>query len=223
MLRFLLLIFIAGALPRSVPAQIVRESIEWLDVWMPHTNDSGLPRVLLIGDSITRGYGKAVEEGLKDRAYVARLATSKSLGDPALLDEITLILHEQSFDVIHFNNGMHGDGYSEDAYAAALPDAIAALRRLAPRARIIVATTTDVRERDHLERVAPKTGRVVQRNRIVTEFAAKEKLPVDELYTVVKDHPEYHAADGVHFNEKGYAALAAQVVLEIRKALPDAR
>src|SRR4051812_35843495 len=89
-------------------AEPARESIEWLDIWMPHTNDHGLPRVLLIGDSITRGYGKQVESNLKDKAYVARLASSKSLGDPALLEQVALVLREQSFEAIHFNNGMHG-------------------------------------------------------------------------------------------------------------------
>ncbi len=218
MRRLVWLAWAIGAVVGS--AQVHRESIEWLDVWMPHTNDSGLPRVLLIGDSITRGYEKAVEAGLEGKAFVARLATSKSLGDPALPEQIGLILREQSFDVIHFNNGMHGDGYSEEAYGAALPQVIATLRKLAPGAKIIVATTTDVRERDHLERVAPKTERVLARNRIVTEFAKREGLAIDDLYSVVRDHPELHAADGVHFNEKGYAALAAQVVAEIRRALP---
>src|SRR3954464_11531887 len=103
-------------------AEPIRENTEWLDVWLPNTNDRGLPRVLLIGDSITRGYGKQVEANLKDKAYVGRMATSKSLGDPALLDEVAVVLREQAFDIIHFNNGMHGDGYSEAAYAAALPE-----------------------------------------------------------------------------------------------------
>jgi hypothetical protein len=61
--------------------RIVRENIEWLDVWVPNTNATDLPRVLLIGDSITRGYFKDVEEKLKGKAHVARLATSKSVGD----------------------------------------------------------------------------------------------------------------------------------------------
>jgi hypothetical protein len=85
--------------------------------------------VLLIGDSITRAYGKAVEANLKGKAYVGRMATSKSLGDPALLGEVALVLQEQRLDVIHFNNGMHGDGYSEEQYAAALPARIEMLRR----------------------------------------------------------------------------------------------
>ena len=66
----------------------VRESIEWLDVWMPDTNDSGLPRILLIGNSITRGYYPEVQKILTGKAYVARLTTSKSIGDPALSKEI---------------------------------------------------------------------------------------------------------------------------------------
>src|SRR5581483_12418706 len=196
------------------------ENIEWLDVWIPDTNEHGLPRVLLIGDSITRGDGKQVEAGLKGKAFVARLATSTSLGDPALLEQVALVLRELPFDVIHFNNGMHGDGYTEEAYAAALPGLLAVLRKGAPGARIVLATTTDVRERNNLEKSLPKTERMIRRNEIVTELAKKENLPVDDLFAVVRDHPEYHAADGVHFTDKGYETLAAQVVKALSKVLP---
>jgi lysophospholipase L1-like esterase len=208
------------ALVLPAPAQVVRESIEWLDVWIPNTNDHALPRVLLIGDSITRGYGKQVEAGLKDKAYVARLATSKSLGDPALLDQVELVMREHSFDVIHFNNGMHGDGYSEETYAAALPELLSRLKKYAPHARLVFATTTDVRERNSLERVHAKTDRMIRRNQLVAAFAKRENIPVNDLFEVVREHPEWHAADGVHMTEKGYEALAAQVIREVRKLLP---
>ena len=49
-------------------AEVKRENIEWLDVWLPNSNDHDLPRVLLIGDSITRGYGKQVEANLKEQS-----------------------------------------------------------------------------------------------------------------------------------------------------------
>lgn len=187
---------------------------------MPNTNDHALPRVLLIGDSITRGYGKQVESNLKEKAYVARLATSKSLGDPALIDQLALVLREQSFDIIHFNNGMHGDAYSDESYAAAMPEALATLRRYAPRARVIWCTTTDVRERNNLERVEPKTERMLRRNQLAIAFAKREDIPVDDLFSIVRDHPEYHAPDGVHFNDKGYSVLAAQVTAALLKLLP---
>ena len=75
-----------SAVGRAGNAEVVsRESIEWLDVWVPQANQEELPRVLLIGDSITRGYYPGVESRLKGKASCARLATSKSLCDPALL------------------------------------------------------------------------------------------------------------------------------------------
>jgi hypothetical protein len=54
---------------------VVRENIEWLDVWVPGNEVKGLPRVLLIGDSIPRGSYGEVEGRLKDKAVVARSAT----------------------------------------------------------------------------------------------------------------------------------------------------
>ena len=197
----------------------VREDIEWLDVWLPNTNSHDFPRVLLIGDSITRGYGPQVEADLRGKAYVGRLATSKSLGDPALLEEVALVLQEQAFDVIHFNNGMHGAGYSEEEYAAALPVLLATLRRYAPNAKLIWASTTDVRQRNHLETADPKTDRIVQRNRAAAEIVERENIPIDDLFSLVRGHPDYHAQDGVHFSDKGSEILAAQVRDSIAKLL----
>jgi lysophospholipase L1-like esterase len=213
---FLLLAILALAAPA---AEVKRENIEWLDVWIPNSNDHELPRVLLIGDSITRGYGKQVEANLKGKAYVARVATSKSLGDPALLDEVALVLRQIKFDVIHFNNGMHGNEYTEEEYAAALPELLATMRRHAPDAKLIWASTTDVRVRNNLEQVDPKTERLIKRNELAAAIAKREKIPVDDLFAAIKGHPEYHAQDGVHFNEKGSEILARQVAAEVEKLL----
>ncbi|MCL5743951.1 MAG: SGNH/GDSL hydrolase family protein [Acidobacteria bacterium] len=217
MRTFLLLGMLAFAVSA---AEVKRENIEWLDVWLPNCNDHDLPRVLLIGDSITRGYYAQVEAGLKGRAYVARLTTSKSLGDPSLLDEVALVLRQIKFDVIHFNNGMHGHAYSEEEYTAAFPGLIATLRRHAPGAKLMWASTTDVRLRGNLEQVDPRTARLIRRNESAAAIAKREKIPVDDLFTVIKDHPEYHAPDGVHFNGNGSEVLARQVAREVAKLLP---
>src|SRR5262245_28151474 len=91
--------------PVDPPAGL--ESIEWCDVWISHANETNLPRVLLIGDSITRAYYPEVEKNLAGKAYVGQLATSAFISDPALHREIAMVLDEYKFDVIHFNNGMH--------------------------------------------------------------------------------------------------------------------
>ena len=48
----LLMAFTLAASAETPPA--AREGIEWCDIWISHANETNLPRVLLIGDSITR-------------------------------------------------------------------------------------------------------------------------------------------------------------------------
>ena len=203
--------------------KVVREGIEWLDVWVPDANAKGLPRVLLLGDSIARGYGPQVEQKLKGKAYVARLATSKSVGDPALLAEVALILGQARFDVIHFNNGLHGFGYTEDDYRKAFPDLLETLKGGSQGARLIWATTTPVRERDHPDRLDVRTDRVKSRNAIAARLVEAEKIPVDDLFALMDGHPEYHAVDGIHFNDRGVAAQAEQVAARIKAVLDAPR
>lgn len=196
-----------------------RENIEWCNIWVAGGNQNDLPKVLLVGDSIVMGYYQRVAEGLKDKAYCARLATSKSLGDPALLDEVKLVLSQYPFAVIHFNNGLHGWGYTEDQYEDAFPDLLATLRQSVPQAKLIWATITPVRQAKQLDRLDPLTIRVQARNDVAEELVKKAGIPIDDLYTVVEKHPEYYSNDGVHFNPKGVAALAEQVVKSVELAL----
>jgi lysophospholipase L1-like esterase len=214
----LLALLCNGALiAAALPTHEVREDIEWLDVWLPHTNDHDLPHVLLIGDSITRGYGPEVETVLAGRAYVGRLATSKSLGDPALLSEVELILRTNRVDVIHFNNGLHGSKYTEQAYAAALPALLAVFKRTAPKARLIWASSTDVVGSRPPQDLT--LARITARNRLAAAVVTKQGIPVDDLFSAVKDHADYHLADGVHFTPQGYGILAAQVAASVTSVL----
>ena len=209
----------AAATNHAPLAHLAREDIEWLDVWLPNSNDDALPRVLLIGDSITRAYGSRVESLLKGTAYVGRLATSKSLGDPAYLEQVALILREQTFDAIHFNNGLHGEGYTEVEYAAALPKLLTTLRRFAPHSRLMWASSTDVRTEGRLDQFDAFNDRVLRRNAIAAEICARKSIPIDDLYVVVQGHPEFHVKDGVHFTEAGIAAEADQVAAKVRELL----
>jgi hypothetical protein len=127
-LSFLWPLSIAAAAP---PA---REAIEWCDIWISHANETNLPRVLLIGDSIARDYYPEVEKRLAGKAFVGRLATSRFVADPVLLKEIECVLSGAKFDVILFNNGMHGWQHSEAEYQKAFPKLIKTIRANAPKA-----------------------------------------------------------------------------------------
>jgi lysophospholipase L1-like esterase len=207
------------ARPPAAAAHIAREAIEWADIWIPDANGGPLPHVLLIGDSISRGYYSQVAERLKAKASVARLATSKSIGDPALLAEVALVLGQGKFTVVHFNNGLHGWGYSDQEYRRHFPELLATIRKHAPQARLIWATTTPVRNAPELTTFSERTERVRARNQIAAEIVAREKIAVDDLFELVKDHPDYWSKDGVHFNGKGIAAEAEQVSARILEAL----
>lgn len=199
--------------------RIIRENIEWLDVWIPGNHIDNQPRVLLIGDSITRGYYKTVEDKLKGKAIVCRLTTSKSLGDPGLLDEIRLVLGQGKFQAVHFNNGMHGWGYTESEYAKAIPELVKTIRKCAPESKLIWASTTPVRVAGKVAQLDPKTDRVKARNKAAAEVMAKESVGVNDLFTLVAEKPDWFSADGVHLNAKGSAALGEQVAAQIMKIL----
>ena len=201
------------------PPRIIRENIEWLDVWVPGHEIKGQPRVLLIGDSITRGYYGGVENRLKGKAIISRLTTSKSVGDPGLLGEVALILSQSSFDVIHFNNGLHGWGYTEAEYAKALPDLVATIRKNAPNAKLVWAAITPMRVAGKLTDLRADNSRVIARNAIARKQMLAEKIPVNDLNTRIIDHPEWYSNDGVHLNAQGTDQLAEQVADAIQKQL----
>ncbi|MFT3880965.1 MAG: SGNH/GDSL hydrolase family protein [Gemmatales bacterium] len=219
MITLLTLALITFTLAPDEKSRIVREEIEWLDVWVPGNSNKTLPKVLLIGDSMARGYYKEVEEKLKGKAVVGRLTTSKSLGDQAYLDEVKLILGQTRFDIVHVNNGLHGWGYTEAEYAAALPELLKTIRASAPHAKVIWAATTPMRQADKLNTFSDKNDRVKQRNDLAAKLMAQESIPTDDLYSVIADKPEWYSRDGVHLNAKGVSALATQVAETIRPVL----
>jgi lysophospholipase L1-like esterase len=198
-----------------------REEYEWLDVWLPHTNETGLPRVLLIGNSITRAYYPEVEKLLQGKAFVGRLCTSKSLGDPALLEEITLILKSDTFDIIHFNNGLHGWAYTEEEYKKSFPVWVETIRKVAPSAKLIWATSSPIRQGEGMLELENRTQRIIERNRIAAEYIAGQNIVTDDLFTLVIDHPEYYAGgDGTHLVPIGVTEMAKQVARIIEENSP---
>ncbi len=196
----------------------IREEIEWCDIRVTAANSPDIPRVLLVGDSITHNYYPTVEERLHGHCAVARLATSKCVCDPSYRGEVQLLLDTYPFSLIHLNNGLHGWGYSEEAYGDSLRVIVRFLREELPQAELILATSTPMRCAGALDELAADTERVRIRNRFVAEIADEFGLPVNDLFSPVIDHPEFYNDDGVHFNAQGNLALGQQVAAVIEQA-----
>ncbi|HWD92133.1 MAG TPA: SGNH/GDSL hydrolase family protein [Verrucomicrobiae bacterium] len=212
-----LLLAAAHAGPAYPPAA-GHESIEWCDIWVSHANETNLPRVLLIGDSITRDYYPGVEKSLEGKAYVTRLATSRFAGDPVLLQEIALVLDNTKFDIIHFNNGMHGWQHTEEEYRKAFPNLVKTIRVQAPHAKLIWATTTPLKAAQPHSPTDPSDDRIAARNAIGLAAIQGQNIAVDDLNALVRGHPEYHS-DNVHFNSQGIQLEAQQVAASIEPLL----
>jgi hypothetical protein len=199
-----------------------RESIEWCDIWISHANETNLPRVLLIGDSIARDYYPEVEKRLAGKAFVARLTTSRFVADRVLLKEIELVLDETKFAVIVFNNGMHGWQHNEAEYQKAFPKFIKTIRANAPKAGLIWATTTPLRDGKGVTydtKAEYSDERIAARNALAAEIVAARKIPTIDLNASVRGHPEFHS-DNVHFNGQGSQIFAAQISAAVEKVLP---
>ena len=134
--------------------------------------------------------------------------------------QIALILRNYKFDVIHFNNGLHGKGYSEQEYARYFPQYVKTLQANDRGAKLIWTSSTPVRQGKDMAEFAPFTRRVVARNKIAAAYVRKAGIPIDDLYAAVLHHPEYYlGVDGTHPNAKSRAAEARDVAASILKAL----
>jgi pimeloyl-ACP methyl ester carboxylesterase len=210
----------AGRWPAQQGAgDLLRERIEWCDIWITNADKGDLPRVLLIGDSITRGYFGEVEKALEGKANCARLTTSRCICDPVFFDELLMVLRQYRFAVIHFNNGLHGMGYTQAQYRQGFAKLMEALQEHGQGAKLIWTATTPVRKRGALSELDGATETVKERNRIAADFVDKAGVPTDNLFDLGLSHPEYYSEDGVHYNAEGRAVQARQVMQAIEQRL----
>ena len=204
-------------------------------VLQPITDQPGLPRVLLIGDSISMGYTLPVRELLKGKANVHRAPTNCGPTTRGLA-QIDAWLGEGKWDVVHFNWGLHDLKYM-GAQGQNLADPKASdshpqvpiekydenLRKLVERlkktgAALIWCSTTPVPE--------GARGRVVGDSVRYNEVAARAMqelgIVTDDLYAFAKPRlRELQRPRDVHFTPAGSKALAKQVAKSIEAALAE--
>src|ERR1700730_975694 len=125
----------------------IPEEIEWTWEVRPQLSDPKLPNVLLLGDSITRSYFPDVTKNLSGIANVYLMASSTSVGDPPLPRQIAefAAMEGVSFAVVHFNNGLHGWGYTETQFKSDFPIFLQAIRALPGHGKLIWASITPVK------------------------------------------------------------------------------
>jgi lysophospholipase L1-like esterase len=196
----------------------VLEKYEWSDMWWDEPDQDGR-RVLLVGDSITRGYRNHLKELAGDSFYLDMFATSRAPDNSAYLRELTAMLsNDLNYTIVHLNNGLHGFHQTVETYAAYYEKIIGFFQREAGNAAIILTLTTPVTKPDVPEEYGERNGIVKERNRAVRRLAEKYKLGLDDLYAAADDGGAAKANDGVHFTDDGYRILARQVLRVLNEA-----
>ena len=187
-------------------------------------DEPGLPRVLLIGDSISIGYTLPVRAALKGQANVHRPPGNCSSTGYSLT-KIDEWLGQGKWDVIHFNFGLHDAKLPPEGVRHAAPaDYEKNLRQLVQRmkatgAKLIWATTTPVPKGGNL---APnrRFGDIATYNAIAARVMAENGVAINDLNAAIAPHVEkVGRPTDVHFTEEGYALLAQGVAREVSARL----
>jgi lysophospholipase L1-like esterase len=203
--------------------------------------DSSLPRVLIIGDSISVGYLLPTRELLEGKANVLRPAancgsTKTALGSYGL----ERWLGDKPWDVIHFNFGLHdlsyrfADGKDKNAageYASpangAMPNVSVQeygenLRKIVARlkqtgAKLVFATTTPVPDSEAEKYVQ---GSEAPYNEIARKVMDEEGVTINDLHGFAAARlADLQIPRNVHFNNTGSRVLGEQVAQSIGNAL----
>lgn len=184
-------------------------------------DDPALPRVLLIGDSISIGYTLPVRVLLKGKANVHRIPTN---GGPTTngVTNIDAWLGKGKWDLIHFNWGLHDLKYIEGKKQVSLEDYERNLTALVARlkktgAKLVWCNTTPVPKG-----VTPprKPDEVLDYNRVAAKVMAEAGVPTDDLFHFAEKRLEkIQRPANVHFTPEGSKVLAGQVAESIESAL----
>ena len=189
----------------------------------PVEDTPGLPRVLLIGDSISIGYTLPARALLKGKANVHRIPVNGG-ATPRGIEQIDSWLGKGKWDVIHFNWGLHDLKYMADGRKQVEPDTYARnIERLVKRlqttgAKLIWAATTPVPD----AQVTPprKNAEVEQYNAAAARIMAKHGVPVNDLYAFALPRlADIQREANVHFLPEGSRLLAEQVAAAIEAQL----
>jgi acyl-CoA thioesterase-1 len=191
----------------------------------PVADVPGLPRVLLIGDSISIGYTLPVREALKGNANVHRPPGNCS-STGYTLSKLEEWLGTGKWDVIHFNWGLHDAKLPPEGVRHSPPDVYEKnLRQLVTRlratgAKLIWATTTPVPMGGNL---APdrRFGSVDTYNAIAARVMAEMGVATNDLNAAITPHvTRVGRPNDVHFTPEGSALLAGEVARAILLQFP---
>lgn len=186
----------------------------------------GLPRVLIIGDSISIGYTPRVRKILNGRANVHRPKTNckwSAFGD----QKINEWIGNEKWDLIHFNFGLWDwYGWSQEikatprSYSKSLDNIVQNLKKSGAKL-VFAMTTPPCIGPEKNAGIKISKARAKQFNQAALRVMKKHGVMVNDLYALIENEQKRYqlGENDVHYNESGRDLLAAQVATFIKKQL----
>ena len=189
------------------------ETYEWDDIWWDNAPDEKARRILIIGDSISRGYRRAASKMQGRDFFIDGIATSKA-ADSATFRTLLDYFAESglSYDAVFFNNGLHGWHLDEESFGEHFRALAAYIKeKFAPKSFYLV-TTTPARRAQSTDIFDPRNERVKVRNAAIASAAQKNGAEVLDFYSLLESRAELYTADGIHLVDEGYILLGNQII-----------
>ena len=176
------------------------------NAWDFVKDDPKLPRVLLIGDSVSRGYTQPTRKVLEGKANIHR-APANCGPTASGVKNLDVWLGEGKWDVIHFNFGIHDRATPAADYVKRLEEIVTRLEKTG--AKLIWASTTPIPDNPAQKQTAAS---IVEKNALAAEVMKKHGIPTDDLFAAITPHlAKLQNPNDVHFTGEGYDFLGAQV------------
>lgn len=194
--------------------------------------DPSLPRILIIGDSISGGYRGTITAHFKGTAnidyWLAGNWNNLIEGENSILERAyTGALSNGPYDVITFNIGLHSwihpERSPEDKYIAQMTKLVEHIRKTAPKAKLIwvktTPTTTPVDGKPSTINLET-TARIIRFNAMTDGVMHTFGIPEVDLYGLCERHLDTAAKDGIHWNGDAYRLMGEEISAAIAAVLP---
>jgi hypothetical protein len=150
--------------------------------------DPALPHVLLIGDSILSGYHGKAAELLRGKVNLDVWITPKHIGVKNLPTDMQGIFAEQTYNLILFNDiGLHAwapGRIPAGQYEPLMRADLANLRKFAPKAKLIWASTTPMTTKTKPISLDPEFNPlIVERNQIGAKIMQENQVPITDWHS----------------------------------------
>ena len=171
--------------------------------------------MLLIGDSVSRGYTQAARRALAGKANVHR-APANCGPTASGIKNIETWLGDGRWDVIHFNFGIHDRNTPIPDYTHRLEQLVERMKKTG--ARLVWASTTPIPDDPSKNQSATS---IVDRNEAASVVMRAHGVATDDLFAAVSPHlADMQNPGDVHFNGKGYEFLGEAVARAVEQHLP---